>query len=111
MAAHAAAAFQNLVKTFPDAPSTPVAVAAATYMFFDAKQFKEAIATGDAYLSLKHLSERPAILRMKARAALAAGNAAEAAEVAKQAVTEAAAITDAEINRMSTARRWCCWRN
>jgi len=95
-AANAAAAFQNLAKTFPDVPSTPVAVAAATYMFFDAKQFKEAIAAGDAYLSLKHLSERPAILRLKARAMLATGNVAEAAEIAKQAVTEAAAVTDAE---------------
>lgn len=92
--AKAAAAYQALAKNSPDAPATPLAVAAAAYQLFDAKLYKEALLTADAYLSLKHTAERPAILRVKARAALASGNAAEAAEIAKQAVTEAGQITD-----------------
>jgi len=93
--AKATAAYQALAKNSPDAPATPLAIAAATYQFFDAKQYKEAVLTADAYLSLKHNAERAAVLRVKARSALAGGNTAEAAEIAKQAVTEAAAITDA----------------
>lgn len=100
--ADALTAYKRLGQDFLDAPAALPALAAAAFTCMEAQRQAEALALADLYLAGPGKNagpaapDRPALLRLKARALAALNDEAEAVKAARKAVEEAAAVTDAK---------------